>query len=75
MTEAAASDECEARIERGDLICMSFGAGGRQWWFSDAAGLIRADRIERLGNRLVENGDSLFGWRGNSQTWRIVRDE
>lgn len=67
-------DMVEARLDAGEDLHMSFGAAGRQWWFNDAAGDVDPDRVRRLGNRLVECGDSLFGWPEFSQTWKVVRD-
>lgn len=56
---------------------MGFAGGGRVWWveapeyeeFGDAD--VEAAAVGHNGGPLlIEAGDSLFGWPGNSQTWR-----
>ena len=63
----------DALLEGGTILRMSFGTEGRLWWI-DGRRALSPEEIERLGNRLIEEGDSLFGWRGFSQTWRIAED-
>lgn len=62
----------EDRIERGELVYTGFTPEGRVWWLNEPYEEIEPETIRRLGNRLVEMGDSLFGWPGFSQTWRAA---
>lgn len=59
----------------GTIIRMAFGEGGRLWWIERPERDLSPERVAALGNQLVEMGDSLFGWPGFSQTWRIVEDD
>lgn len=59
---------------------MGFARGTRVWWIDrpyveiDDA-VMQAARAGHNGQELlVESGDSLFGWPGNSQTWRPIFD-
>lgn len=62
------------RLARGDRLYMGLGSRGRFWWFENRYQIVSDQRLARLGDRvLVEAGDSLFGWRGNSQTWLAVK--
>lgn len=65
----------------GDLIVrMGFAGGVRVWWIDRPYteiddSTMRAALVGHNGQPLlVEAGDSLFGWPGNSQTWRPVFD-
>lgn len=59
----------------GVVVRMGFAGGVRVWWIERPYVEIDDDtmRAARLGHNgqslLVEAGDSLFGWPGNSQTW------
>ncbi|GAB4071805.1 hypothetical protein KHC28_00525 [Ancylobacter sonchi] len=64
----------EDRIEAGEPVYMMFTRAGRVWWLEEPYEELDRTTIGRLGNRLIESGDSLFGWRGYSQTWRAARD-
>ncbi|GLK86715.1 hypothetical protein [Ancylobacter defluvii] len=68
------TDTAEDRIEAGEPVHMEFTAEGRRWWLNDPYQEVERAVVRRLGNRLVEAGDSLFGWPGFSQTWRAARD-
>lgn len=71
-------DAIRDRIRRGATVHMGFADGERVWWFenpyqpvSDRA--MRKAAVSDNGQALLEEaGDSLFGWEGNSQTWRSV---
>ena len=71
-------DEVEhvrTRILAGALARMGFAGGARVWWLEDPDEEVDDDVMAKAsvgGNGqplLVEAGDCLFGWRGNSQTW------
>jgi hypothetical protein len=64
----------EDRIDAGEPVRMAFEIDGRRWWLDDPYEDVPAELVARLGNRLIEAGDSLFGWPGWSQTWRAARD-
>lgn len=67
--------EVEQRLRSGERLLMGFGRRGRYWWFESPYQIVSEARLRQLevGNvRLVESGDSLFGWPGSSQTWRLV---
>lgn len=61
------------RLQRGDVVHMQLLDGVRQWWF-ESPRLDVDDDTMRLAMlavpELMEFGDSLFGLRGQSQTWR-----
>lgn len=61
-------------IPDGAVIRMMFERGRRRWWIDRPFEELSEDSIAALGNRLVEHGDSLFGWRGFSQTWTLAGD-
>ncbi|WWT39849.1 hypothetical protein [Microcystis phage Mwe-JY25] len=68
----------EERLERGDRLRMGFTHRGRFWWFDCPYQIVSEERVRRLeavgsNMRIVEAGDSLFGLRGNSQTWMAAR--
>ena len=71
-------DSVRQRILRGATIYMGFAGGRRVWWFEqpyvevDDETMRAASVGHNGGSLLVEAGDSLFGWEGNSQTWRSV---
>lgn len=68
------SRDVEERLRRGDRLHMGLGSRGRFWWFEAPYQIVSEERIRRLDHAaVVEAGDSLFGWRGNSQTWFPVR--
>lgn len=69
-------DEVRARLLSGSTVHMGFAAGSRVWWFEGPYQEVDDDTMlaaafGRNGGRLLEEaGDCLFGWEGNSQTWR-----
>jgi len=70
----------EERLLRGDPLRMGMSRRGRFWWFESPYQIVSEERVRRLevpgsNLRIVEAGDSLFGWRGNSQTWFAARGE
>ncbi|RWK12513.1 hypothetical protein [Mesorhizobium sp.] len=75
-------DHLRDRLRRDALVVrMGFAGGARVWWiehpyeeFDDAT--MRAASVGHNGAPLlVEAGDCLFGWEGNSQTWRSAYGE
>lgn len=63
-------------ILAGATIRMGFAGGARVWWIDDPYVPIDDATMQEAcvghnGNPLlIESGDCLFGWEGNSQTWR-----
>lgn len=62
-------------LDGGTVIRMQFGPMGREWWAERPFRRLQPERIAALGNRLIEMNDSLFGWPGFSQSWRIAEDD
>lgn len=64
----------------GVVVRMGFSRGQRVWWIErpyvevDDATMRTAATGHNGQPLLVEAGDSLFGWPGNSQTWRPTFD-
>lgn len=63
------------RLERGDIIHMQILSGERQWWFENPRLDVDDDTMHLaiVKYDLVEYGDSLFGFRMNSQSWRVAQ--
>lgn len=63
------------RLSRGDHLHLGFIAGGRRWWFEAPYQVISEHAVHaaiRAGSvAVIEAGDSLFGLKGNSQTWMV----
>ena len=65
-------------IRAGSTVHMGFAGGVRVWWIErpyvevDDATMLAAAVGHNGEPLLVEAGDSLFDWEGNSQTWRPV---
>lgn len=74
-------DEIRNLIRAGATVFMGFAGGRRVWWIEHPYVEVDDEDFERIsigpngGPLLVEAGDSLFGWEGNSQTWRSVYAE
>ena len=74
----AAIDDLRQLILRGATLRMGFARGVRVWWVDhpyvevDDATVASAAVGHNGAPLLAEAGDCLFGWRGNSQTWRSV---
>lgn len=71
-------DEVEhvrSRILAGARARMGFAGGARVWWLEDPYEEVddMTMRVAAYGGNgqplLIEAGDCLFGWPGNSQTW------
>lgn len=60
---------------------MGFAGGVRVWWIETPCTEIEDVDMQAVmmsgngGPLMVEAGDSLFGWTGNSQTWRSAFGE
>lgn len=69
-------DEIRDRIRRGSVVHTGFAGGIKVWWiespliYVDERIMKKASVGENGHSLLVEAGDSLFGWPGNSQRWR-----
>lgn len=71
----ATVDDVRTLIRTGARLRMGFAGGTRVWWVDrpyveiDDATMRQAAVGPNGGPLLVEAGDCLFGWEGNSQTW------
>ena len=71
-------DDIRQMLREGVTVHMGFSRGFPVWWIEhpyteiDDMTLRVAARGHNGQPLLVEAGDSLFGWPGNSQTWRSV---
>lgn len=71
-------DDLRQRIRDGATVHMGFASGERVWWLEDPYveiddATMREAAVGHNGEPLLEeSGDSLFGWRANSQTWRSI---
>lgn len=72
----ASVEDVRSLIRAGAVVRMGFADGERVWW-TDRPYVEIDDATMRVARRghngqplLVEAGDCLFGWQGNSQTWR-----
>ena len=74
----ASTETIRKHILSGATVRMGFAGGRRVWWLEEPYievedGGMREACIGHNGNALLEeSGDCLFGWPGNSQTWRSV---
>lgn len=80
MPAALTSAATLRRLQRGDVLRMELGEGGaRLYWFESPLAYVSAAVVDALQAPpaprvvLVEAGDSLFGLRGNSQSWMAAR--
>ncbi|RUV19896.1 hypothetical protein [Mesorhizobium sp. M7A.F.Ca.MR.245.00.0.0] len=63
------------RLAKGDHLHLGFSSGQRRWWFEGPFQAI-PEHVVHAAVRdgavaVVEAGDSLFGFKGNSQTWLV----
>lgn len=71
-------DDLRQRIFSGATVYMGFADGERVWWMEEPyeeidVATMTAAMVGANGGPLLEGvGDSLFGWKDNSQTWRSV---
>jgi hypothetical protein len=69
-------DQIRDLIRAGATVRMGFAGGARVWWIEhpyveiDDADMLVAAEGHNGQPLLIETGDCLFGWEGNSQTWR-----
>ena len=69
-------DSIRALILAGATVRMGFAHGVRVWWIERPYTEVDDDTMREAatgangGPLLQEAGDCLFGWEGNSQTWR-----
>lgn len=71
-------DKIRDLIRSGATVHMGFAGGCRVWWIEhpyreiDDVDMLAAAEGHNGQPLLVEAGDCLFGWEGNSRTWRSV---
>lgn len=63
------------RLAKGDNLHLGFSSGQRRWWFEGPYQVI-PEHVVHAAVRdgavaVIEAGDSLFGLKGNSQTWLV----
>lgn len=63
------------RLAAGDHLHLGFAKGKRLWWFEGPYQIVSEHVVHsavREGSvAVIEAGDSLFGLKGNSQTWLV----
>jgi hypothetical protein len=67
--------ELLARCQAGEVLCHTrfandVGSISDRWWLERSGVPVRPDQANWLLERLVPNGDGLFG---DSQTWRVKK--
>lgn len=67
MTE----EQLRERLMAGEPLFMELRDGVRQWWVDGPFEAVPAAVAMVLMKDMAECGDSLFGERGASQTWRM----
>lgn len=63
-------EQLRARLDAGEPLFMELRDGVRQWWVDGPFEAVPEALAKLVMTDLVEGGDSLFGDRGASQTWR-----
>lgn len=63
------------RLAKGDSLRLGFSSGQRRWWFEGPYQAV-PEHVVHAAVRdgavaVIEAGDSLFGFKGNSQTWLV----
>ncbi|RWB67604.1 hypothetical protein [Mesorhizobium sp.] len=63
------------RLQKGDHVHLGFAKGERRWWFESPYQVIPEHvfyaAVRDGAVAVIEAGDSLFGLKGNSQTWLV----